>query len=91
MLEAMEILAKDPQNVVFVISGRDQACLDEWLGNIPGLGLSAEHGCFIKYPTKEWVNLSDELDLGWIKEVAEIFEYYTERTQGIFILDGFNV
>ena len=83
MLEAMEILVKDPKNVVFVISGRDQACLDEWLGHIKGLGLSAEHGCFIKYPGGQWINLSDEIDLHWKHEVAEIFNYYTERTQGL--------
>lgn len=42
MLKAMEVLVSDPKNYVFVISGRDQACLDNWLGHIKGLGLSAE-------------------------------------------------
>ncbi|KAJ3072177.1 threalose-6-phosphate phosphatase, partial [Quaeritorhiza haematococci] len=50
MLAAMEELVKDPRNYCFVISGRDQECLENWLGHIKGLGLSAEHGSFIKYP-----------------------------------------
>ncbi|KAJ3299552.1 threalose-6-phosphate phosphatase [Borealophlyctis nickersoniae] len=85
MLKAMEILVKDPKNVVFVISGRDEACLDNWLGHINGLGLSAEHGCFLKFPGGKWINLSEELDFSWKTEVKEIFNYYTERTQGSFV------
>ncbi|KAJ3049258.1 threalose-6-phosphate phosphatase [Rhizophlyctis rosea] len=85
MLKAMETLCRDPKNVVFVISGRDEACLEDWLGHIPGLGLSAEHGCFLKFPSGKWINLSEDLDFSWKAEVGEIFNYYTERTQGSFV------
>ncbi|KAJ3328575.1 threalose-6-phosphate phosphatase [Blyttiomyces sp. JEL0837] len=88
MLRYLSILTKDPKNYVFVISGRDQACLDDWLGHIEGLGLSAEHGCFIKYPDLnegKWNNLSEQIDLSWKSKVVEIFNYYTERTQGSFV------
>ncbi|KAJ3306675.1 threalose-6-phosphate phosphatase [Kappamyces sp. JEL0829] len=85
MLRALEKLVEDPNNVVFVISGRDQDCLDNWLGHISGLGLSAEHGSFIKYPRGKWINLAAEIDMTWKQEVAEIFDYYTERTQGSFV------
>ncbi|KAI8591418.1 glycosyltransferase family 20-domain-containing protein [Geranomyces variabilis] len=86
MLAAMQTLVNDPKNVVFIISGRDEACLDEWLGGVSGLGLSAEHGCFIKYPQDgQWINLSEDIDFSWKNEVTEIFDYYTERTQGSFV------
>ncbi|KAJ3013925.1 threalose-6-phosphate phosphatase [Thoreauomyces humboldtii] len=89
MLRAMQVLCDDPKNVVFIISGRDEACLDDWLGGVKGLGLSAEHGCFIKYPNAdgpaEWANLSEDIDFSWKNEVTEVFEYYTERTQGSFV------
>ncbi|KAG5457255.1 MAG: glycosyltransferase family 20-domain-containing protein [Olpidium bornovanus] len=87
MLAALKKLAQDPRNIVFVISGRDQAALDEWLGAVPNLGLSAEHGCFVQYPGtgREWINLSETVDLSWKNDVIEIFTYYTERTQGSFI------
>ncbi|KAI9330622.1 glycosyltransferase family 20-domain-containing protein [Obelidium mucronatum] len=63
-------------------AGRDQIALDKWLGHIPGLGLSAEHGCFIKYPgDTKWQNLTEQMDLSWKNEVTEVFSYYTERTQ----------
>ncbi|KAL2919461.1 hypothetical protein HK105_201107 [Polyrhizophydium stewartii] len=85
MLRAMETLVRDPRNVIFVISGRDQDCLDDWLGHIPNLGLSAEHGSFIKYPGGKWINLAAEIDLSWKEKVVEIFNYFTERTQGSFV------
>ncbi|KAI8918785.1 glycosyltransferase family 20-domain-containing protein [Entophlyctis helioformis] len=85
MLKAMNALVRDPRNVVFVISGRDQACLDDWLGHIPNLGLSAEHGSFIKYPGGKWINLAERIDLSWKPKVSEIFNFFTERTQGSFV------
>jgi trehalose 6-phosphate synthase/phosphatase len=39
MLRALEALVEDPQNYVWVISGRDQKALDSWLGHITQLGM----------------------------------------------------
>ncbi|KAI9033303.1 glycosyltransferase family 20-domain-containing protein [Hyaloraphidium curvatum] len=88
MLTALTTLVLDPANYVFVVSGRDRAALEEWLGHIPGLGLCAEHGCFIRWPGDwEWVDVTQEvgLDLSWKEDVRKIFDYYTERTQGSFV------
>ena len=61
--------------------------LDLWLGKVPNLGLSAEHGSFIKMPeiNAQWVNLAEGLDLSWQSEVLQIFQHFTERTPGSFI------
>lgn len=86
MLEALQLLCNDPCNQVWVISGRDEATLDKWLGQVKGLGLSAEHGSFVKYPTStKWINLLEHFDLNWKNDVVEIFTYYAERTTGSFI------
>jgi trehalose 6-phosphate synthase/phosphatase len=46
------------------------------------LGLSAEHGSFIRQPkTEEWENLTEKTDMNWQKDVMEVFQHYTERTQ----------
>ncbi|KAG2213703.1 hypothetical protein INT45_013634, partial [Circinella minor] len=85
MLEALQKLCNDPKNQVWVISGRDQETLDSWLGDIKNLGLSAEHGCYIKQTGNSWENIVEQVDMSWKEEVSKIFNYYTERTQGSFI------
>lgn len=39
MLAGLSRMVDDPRNLVYIISGRDQVCLDNWLGHIKGLGL----------------------------------------------------
>lgn len=83
--DALCNLCADEKNSVFVISGRDQQFLENYL-DIPGIGLSAEHGCFLKSKNqKEWMDFSEDLDLSWKNDVVDIFSYYTERTFGSFI------
>ncbi|EIE88419.1 hypothetical protein G6F55_007210 [Rhizopus delemar] len=86
MLEYLEKLCKDPQNEVWIISGRDENALTHWLGHIQDLGLSAEHGSFMRHPgSQKWINLTEHVDMSWKNDVLEIFTYYTERTTGSFI------
>ncbi|KAL3470202.1 glycosyltransferase family 20-domain-containing protein [Aspergillus californicus] len=86
VLRTLKSLAADTRNAVWIISGRDQAFLDEWMGHIPELGLSAEHGCFMRMPQSDiWQNLAETTDMGWQMEVMEVFQHFTERTQGSFI------
>ncbi|KAI7908009.1 glycosyltransferase family 20-domain-containing protein [Cokeromyces recurvatus] len=86
MLHYLQSLCNDPRNEVWVVSGRDQACLEAWLGHVKNLGLSAEHGCFFKAAgSSQWTNVLDDIDMSWKKDVTEIFDYYTERTEGSFV------
>ncbi|KAI9569783.1 glycosyltransferase family 20 protein [Boletus coccyginus] len=97
-LNALMKLTSDPRNIVYIVSGRDQAFLELHLGHVKHLGMSAEHGGFIRDPNngnnhgdaamedeETWVNFTEQLDMGWMDEVAEIFRYYTERTTGSHI------
>lgn len=86
VIRNLKQLAADPNNAVWIISGRDQAFLDEWMGHIPELGLSAEHGSFMRLPhSRQWENLAEQYDMNWQKAVMKVFQHYTERTQGSFI------
>jgi trehalose-phosphatase len=86
MYEYLQNLCADPNNEIWVISGRDQETLENWLGGIPNLGFSAEHGCFMKQPNSDnWVNMLEGVDMSWKNDVVKIFDYYTERTQGSFV------
>jgi trehalose 6-phosphate synthase/phosphatase len=78
-LQALEKLSEDPRNHVYIISGRDSGFLEHHLGHLNKIGFSAEHGSFIKEPgSTTWKNLTETLDMSWMAEVEELFEYYTE-------------
>lgn len=83
VIRTLKALASDHQNSVWIISGRDQEFLTQYLGHIPELGFSAEHGSFMRHPGKtEWENLAETFDMTWQKEVMECFQKYTEKTPG---------
>jgi trehalose 6-phosphate synthase/phosphatase len=85
-LEAIAKLTSDPKNLVYIISGRDQNFLEHHFGHFKNLGMSAEHGGFIREPGHDrWTNFTENLDMDWMGEVHEIFKYYTERTTGSHI------
>ncbi|KAH9956645.1 glycosyltransferase family 20 protein [Russula dissimulans] len=85
-LTALTLLSADPRNLVYIISGRDGAFLEQHLGHIRGLGMSAEHGGFIRAPgSEQWTNFTESMDMSWMSEVLEVFKYYTERTTGSHI------
>ncbi|RMZ89135.1 hypothetical protein DV736_g3617, partial [Chaetothyriales sp. CBS 134916] len=82
----LKFLAEDHRNSVWIISGRDAAFLEAHLGHISELGLSAEHGCFLRHPGSDlWENLAASMDMSWQAKVVNIFTHYTERTPGSWI------
>ncbi|KAI8067549.1 glycosyltransferase family 20-domain-containing protein [Gongronella butleri] len=85
VLEMLKGLCSNPLNTVWVVSGRDQKTLEAWLGGIPHLGMSAEHGCFSRVPDGKWVSNIESIDMAWKDDVREIFRYYCERTPGSHI------
>lgn len=80
----LDLLVADPKNRVWIISGRDQEFLNKWLGSKnPQLGLSLEHGCFMKdVNSTKWMNLAETIDMSWQQEATEIFQKYTDKTPG---------
>lgn len=65
--------------MVYIISGRDAAFLEQHWGGLKNIGLSAEHGGFLRLPGEgRWVNLTERLDMSWMSEVEEMFRYFTE-------------
>jgi trehalose 6-phosphate synthase/phosphatase len=83
VLRTLKTLASDSKNAIWIVSGRDQVFLEKWLGHIPELGLSAEHGCFIRRPYEtKWKNIAEQTGMGWQEDITQIFQRYTEKTAG---------
>lgn len=87
LLRTIQTLANDHRNEVWIISGRDQEFLMQHMGHIAELGFSAEHGSFMRHPgSQEWINLIETFDMSWQPEVMAVFQKYTEKTQGTFLV-----
>lgn len=83
LLNSLEKLSNDERNVIYIISGRDERFLSKHLGHLKRIGFSAEHGGYMKdVGSEKWVNLTQELDMTWMKPIKGVFDYYTERTSG---------
>jgi trehalose 6-phosphate synthase/phosphatase len=93
LVAALTALAADAANCVYIVSGRRKALLDDWFGRIPGLGVSAEHGAYLRQAEGAWEELAPTAggaeDGGrgsaWREVVLPILELYTESTDGSFI------
>lgn len=91
MVDALKGLCEDRRNTVFVVSGKERHSLLKSLSGIPNLGLAAEHGMFISWPTtkshskRKWETLVSETDRSWRPLAVSIMEVYTSRTHGSYI------
>ncbi|CAA7398674.1 unnamed protein product [Spirodela intermedia] len=49
VISLLSSLCSDPKNVVFLVSGRGRHSLSDWFGTVENLGISAEHGFFMRH------------------------------------------
>ena len=80
LLEQLAKLANDPANQMVIVSGRDKATLDKWLGHLP-VAMIAEHGVWLRNAGEEWETL-EPVDNDWKAEIRPILELYADRTPG---------
>mmetsp|Transcript_43788 Transcript_43788/g.64314 ORF Transcript_43788/g.64314 Transcript_43788/m.64314 type:complete len:1235 (+) Transcript_43788:138-3842(+) len=91
LVSTLTELCSDKRNTVFVVSGKERHSLSKTLGHIPHLGLAAEHGMFISWPTskttgkRKWSTIIPEQDRTWRSLAITIMEVYTSRTHGSYI------
>ncbi|XP_075485833.1 putative alpha,alpha-trehalose-phosphate synthase [UDP-forming] 9 [Primulina tabacum] len=84
VVTVLDALCNDPNNTVFIVSGRGRVSLSDWLAPCQKLGLAAEHGYFIRSSiTSDWEALAFDLD--WKKIVEPIMKLYTEATDGSYM------
>jgi trehalose 6-phosphate synthase/phosphatase len=83
--ELLAVLAQLPGVEVCIVSGRTQASLSAWLGELP-IDLVAEHGVWSKRIGElDWRCHIDPTTLGWLGEAKNILQTYVERAPGAFL------
>ncbi|MBC6989539.1 bifunctional alpha,alpha-trehalose-phosphate synthase (UDP-forming)/trehalose-phosphatase [Hymenobacter sp. BT491] len=83
LLDLLRQLSADERNRVVVISGRDRATLQQWLGDL-SIDFIAEHGVWLKAKEGDWT-LFQPLRSDWKREIRPILELSVGRTTGAFI------
>lgn len=76
----LRALSKNSKNKLVIISGRDKATLEKWLGGLD-VDLVAEHGAWIRETNKDW-QCTDTSSDNWKDSVRPILDLYSDRTPG---------
>jgi trehalose 6-phosphate synthase/phosphatase len=85
LLAQLQRLATHSKNTVVIISGRDEAILEEWLGDT-GVNLVAEHGAKVRLAgQKEWLQTDFSRAEEWKSQLWPLLEVYADRTPGALV------
>lgn len=83
IIAVLNALCADPNNLVFIVSGRSRHVLHEWFSPCKLLGLSAEHGYFNRWQKdEEWETPIRVSDFSWKEVVEPVMKRYVESTDG---------
>ena len=75
-----------PNTTTAIISGRSQADIERWFGDIPDLGLAVEHGALMRAPGADgWEMLRGGMDLSWKDHVAPVLEQFAASAPGSLV------
>jgi trehalose 6-phosphate synthase/phosphatase len=87
LLDLLGRLASEPANRVVVISGRDHATLEKWVGST-GVDMVAEHGARVRHSGQtSWQILGEPFDHEWRQQIRPVLEVYVDRTPGAYVED----
>jgi trehalose 6-phosphate synthase/phosphatase len=80
IMSLLQSLSSNANNTVVIISGRDRATLEKWLGNLK-VALVAEHGGWFRQKNEGWQSL-EPFTGDWKDTIRPILELYSDRTAG---------
>lgn len=73
-----------PNTEVVIISGRSQADLTKWFGNL-SVGLAAEHGAFYRMGKEDSWHRAGGVTQAWKEQVLPLLEKYATKTKGAVV------
>lgn len=86
VISILNNLCNDPNNTVFIVSGRGKNSLSDWFAECTDLGIAAEHGYFIRWnSSSNWEASPLVDDFDWKRIAEPVMQQYTETTDGSYI------
>jgi trehalose 6-phosphate synthase/phosphatase len=86
LLKLIQNLHNKANTDIVIISGKGKEDLDAWLGDAP-VNVTAEHGAWFREAYQKNWQLFKPLDNEWKNTIIPIFETYTDRLPGSFIVE----
>ena len=83
LVDIIKNLSNDPNNEVYIVSGRDSHTLEQWLGHLQ-VNIVAEHGAKFRKVGGKWADQVSS-DQTWKGQVEEIMNDYVQRCANSFI------
>lgn len=83
LVELLSNLSSDPRNRVVVISSREKATMQDWVGHL-NIDIIAEHGVWIKQRNAGWQTVGSLIN-DWKNDIRLILDLYVDRTPGSYI------
>lgn len=81
----LDLLANETNTHVVLVTGRGKTIFDKWFAS-KNYTLIAEHGVWIKEPSKKWENQAKNTPINeWKKLILPVVEFYTDRTPASLI------
>ncbi|HTI61262.1 bifunctional alpha,alpha-trehalose-phosphate synthase (UDP-forming)/trehalose-phosphatase [Mucilaginibacter sp.] len=84
VLELLDLLSREEQNTMYIVSGRDSVTLEKWLGHLP-VGLIAEHGAKIRHPNGSWENETAGNEGDWMGRIEKQMDKFVSKCPHSFI------
>ncbi|HEY4289829.1 MAG TPA: bifunctional alpha,alpha-trehalose-phosphate synthase (UDP-forming)/trehalose-phosphatase [Puia sp.] len=90
LLEILGNLAGNKKNSIYIVSGRDSATLEKWLGHLP-VNLISEHGACFRFEGRQWKDAAEPA-AKWKDYILPLMEFYAKKCPGAFIeLKSFSI
>jgi trehalose 6-phosphate synthase/phosphatase len=80
LLELLHELERTPNQLVYLVSGRDRKQLEEWFGKVP-IYLVAEHGAWARDAHGDW-RMPKPLPSAWKNKLRPLLAQYVDRVPG---------
>jgi len=83
LYDILDLLHEDPQNTLYLISGRDKDTFTRWFLH-KGYNMVTEHGVWISRQGKPFQML-ENVNKDWMEKIRPVLESFVDRTPGSFI------
>ena len=84
LVNILRNLSDNPNNYVYIITGKPLKFLEKWFKDIKNLGFGSEYGCYYRdaHDPKQEIKTKMSGSKGWLGSAKSIIEQFVKKTEG---------